>query len=121
MKYILYFLFLMENSTLKIFGSMDVKITPDFSSSAFECSYVDHNVHQSTFLFFQYLDQCYNHIQMVFDNPHERNHPKEYIYHIVFHPYEILNFVMCGSKLLAQKFLEWIQNIIWLLGPIVIE
>jgi hypothetical protein len=27
------FLFLMENSILKIFGSMDVKITPDFCSN----------------------------------------------------------------------------------------
>ena len=29
---IIFFLFLMENSILKIFGSVDVKITPDFSS-----------------------------------------------------------------------------------------
>ena len=28
----IFFLFLMENSIQKIFGSMDVKITPDFSS-----------------------------------------------------------------------------------------
>jgi hypothetical protein len=29
---IIFFLFLMENSILKIFGSVDVKITPDFCS-----------------------------------------------------------------------------------------
>ena len=29
---IIFFLFLMENSILKIFDSVDVKITPDFSS-----------------------------------------------------------------------------------------
>ena len=32
---IIYFLFLMENSILNIFGSLDVKITPDF------CSYLE--------------------------------------------------------------------------------
>jgi len=29
---IIFFLFLMENSIVKIFGSVDVKITPDFCS-----------------------------------------------------------------------------------------
>jgi hypothetical protein len=34
------FLFLMENSILKIFGSVDVKITPDFSKRKIKDSLV---------------------------------------------------------------------------------